>query len=87
MILYVVQKWMWNKMPLLINYPCTQVADKGVDTLHLSLDAKNHPEMPIVGYRVQFKEAGEEWSLAQTAEFKKGLSQICEDEWLSVRKD
>lgn len=64
-------------MSLLMSYPCTQVVDKGVDTLHLDLDAKNHPDMPIMGYKVQFKEEGEDWTHAQTAEFKKGLSQSC----------
>lgn len=52
--------------------PTAEVTDKGVDSLHLHLDAKNHPEMPIVEYRVQYKEAGEDWSQAQIADFKKG---------------
>lgn len=56
--------------------PTAEVVDKGVDTLHLDLDAKNHPDMPIVGYKVQFKEVGEDWTRAQTAEFKKGSSYV-----------
>lgn len=67
-----------------MKYSCMQVADKGMDTLHLDLNAQNHPDMPIVGYRVQYKEEGQDWSKAQIADFKKGLSLSCEDKIISI---
>lgn len=65
---------------------CSQVVEKGVDTLHLTLDAKNHPDMPIVGYKVEFKEEGHDWSQAKIAEFNKGLSLNTEDKLVKLGK-
>lgn len=59
--------------------PTAKVTVEGVDRLELSIDAKNHPEMPIIGYRVQYKEAGEDWSRAQSAYFKKASIYVLEN--------
>ncbi|XP_045118413.1 neural cell adhesion molecule 1-like isoform X4 [Portunus trituberculatus] len=59
--------------------PTAKVTVEGVDRLELSINAKNHPEMPIVGYRVQYMEAGEDWSQAQSAYFKKASIYVLEN--------
>lgn len=62
-----------------MNYSSMQVTNLGVDTMHLELNAENHPDMPIEGYRVEYKEEGEDWSMAQIADFEKGLSLTFEE--------
>lgn len=42
-----------------------------INALHLELAAQD-PVMPILAYRVQYKEAGREWSHAPAVEFKNG---------------
>ncbi|KAK3856467.1 hypothetical protein Pcinc_037217 [Petrolisthes cinctipes] len=52
--------------------PEFKVARADVNTLHLELTAAQDPVMPILAYRVQYKEAGIEWSHAPAVEFKNG---------------
>nr|XP_045615517.1 neural cell adhesion molecule 2-like isoform X2 [Procambarus clarkii] len=56
--------------------PTAKVTHADVNALHLSLSAKNHPKMPILAYRVQYKIPGDDWKFAQAMEFKKGDSYI-----------
>ncbi|ROT67234.1 hypothetical protein C7M84_014673 [Penaeus vannamei] len=52
--------------------PSAKVTETEVNAIHLKLDANNHPDMPILAFRVQYKTAGDNWINAQSMEFKKG---------------
>ncbi|XP_068216651.1 neural cell adhesion molecule 1-like [Palaemon carinicauda] len=56
--------------------PTLKVTKAEVNALHLSMNAQNHPDMPIMGFRVQYKKAGDDWSFAHATEFKKGESYV-----------
>ncbi|XP_042875130.1 neural cell adhesion molecule 1-like isoform X2 [Penaeus japonicus] len=52
--------------------PEAKVTEAEVNAITLELDAHNHPDMPILAFRVQYKTAGDSWSNAQSMEFKRG---------------
>ncbi|XP_066977146.1 neural cell adhesion molecule 1-like isoform X3 [Macrobrachium rosenbergii] len=56
--------------------PTLKVMRAEVNALHLMMDAQNHPDMPIMGFKVQYKKAGDDWGFAHATEFKKGESYI-----------
>ncbi|XP_076060631.1 neural cell adhesion molecule 1-like [Oratosquilla oratoria] len=56
--------------------PDVETQNVGQNSVKLTLDAPNHPDMPIVSFKVQYVTAGDPWDTAKSAEFKKGDNYI-----------
>ncbi|KAL7647441.1 UNVERIFIED_CONTAM: hypothetical protein RMT77_001037 [Armadillidium vulgare] len=56
--------------------PKMKVKDTKVNAFRLSIRAENNPSMPVIGYKVEYKKAGENWENASVREYEAGKPYI-----------